>query len=351
VRASRFTLLCVMTLVAVLIAGGMVAFSGESLLGGEAEGPAFPRLAGQGDAVAEIEVATVLGSYRLTKDAEGDWTAPEKGGFPADRAAVRRLLVSLQQLRLYQRKTRDPERLPRLHLSALERPESQAKLVTLRDASGTVMAEAYIGRSRADLAELGEDGTYIRYPGENQAWLALGSADVPSRITGLLDSVLTTLPSEAIRRVEILPTDGEALVLQRLVRGARTLDLVPPPAPGQSADQAALRQIAGSLQALRFVDVAPVEAAGLNEPGARAVFVSFDGIEITLHLAERDGSPWMELTARYVSPGEGAAHAEETQAFVAALSARTAGWVFQIDPWIFQRLSSSRDDVFATAGN
>lgn len=351
-RRSSFLLLLLLTLACGLGALALMLVQQREAPVEAAGGPAFPLLAEAPAEAARIEVTSAKGSYLLARSgAAALWLLPDKGGYPADGAAVTRLLAGLAGLRLFEAKTAKAERLALLGLAGPEAGADQGSRLVVLDAQGRRLADAVIGGPRANIDAEGGGGTYLRYWGSDQAWLAAGEVTLPADVEGLLDRQLATLPGSVIARITITPPDGgPPLVVERAERGGLGLALVPPTEDGQTVDGFALRQMADTLEHLSFRDVRPAEALPLPEAW-RAEFLSFDGIAVTLTFRKLDQELWATLAADAVPPPlEGGAVREDAAKYAAKIAAAAGGWVYRLDPFLYQRLARRRADVLKATG-
>ncbi len=356
--ATRFALLLAATLLAALALAAMVLTEPRPAPQEERPVAAFPLLAEAPGEAAEIVVTGPEGSYRVKRSAAaGLWLLPDKGGYPADSRAVGRLLTGLAGLTLHEAKTARAENLDLLGLADPESgPESgpgSGPRVQVFDRSGAPLLDAVIGERRENLGRVGVTATYLRYADADQAWLALGDPVIPSSALAMVDQGLVSLPASLIAEVRVTPPEGgEPLEVRRPDRGSNELELQPPPSPGATVDRFALNALAGSLQQLLFDEVRPAEELALEEAWT-AAFTSFDGIRIVLRFLQEEDALWATLSAAAVPPpgGETQEPRADAAAFAAELDARTAGWAFRLDPFLYQRLALTRRAAVRAAGD
>ncbi|GAB5469884.1 MAG: hypothetical protein Kilf2KO_29140 [Rhodospirillales bacterium] len=353
-RRSRFFLLLAVTLLALVGALALLFAIPPGRSTGVEGSPAFPLLAEQPSAATAIAVTSAEGSYRVIRSsAPGLWLLPEAGGYPLEGGAAARLLSSLARLELFEAKTARPDLLDLLGLAGPDAGPQQGRRVLVTNAAGEPLVDAVIGAARTNLDGTGAVGTYLRYSGTDQAWLALGELQVPARVVGLLDSLLVALPGGVIAELAITPPEGGApLRAARAERGALGLDLVPPPPDGMASDDFLLRQMADSFSRLAFRAVRPVEEIAFTAPWDVAA-TTFDGIRLRLTLQEIEGEVWARLAADAVAPLDadaGASPREDALVFAADLAGRVDGWVYRLDPLVLRRLAQRRQDLVEVVG-
>lgn len=317
-RKSTFLLLVFATVVFVAGAAYSV-LSGERAAAPVGQGQrALPDLAARLDSLAWMRLAQ--GSNRIDFTAIGGrWVLVEKGNYPANAGKVRRLLLGLADLTLVEPKTRRPELLARLDLD--DPSNGRSTLVRLQGRTGGTVAELIVGKVRRDRLGSGNDGVYVRKPGDDQAWLARGSLDLPGELNGWLDRRILDLPASRVAALTLTGSDGAELKLRRDAPGGRFAVIDPPDGAQLKAD-AALGEPAAVLSGLEFDDVLTTAELPVPESGvATALFTTFDGLAVTVWLFSHDGADWITLEAI----GSGAAEADAK-----AMDARVANWTYKI---------------------
>ena len=257
----------------------------------------------------------------------GRWVLVEKGNYPAAPDKMRRLLLGLADLSLIEPKTERPELFARLDLD--DPGNGKSTLVALRDRGGKTIAELVVGKTRPDRLGGGNDGVYVKKPGETRAWLARGSlnlsgdlaGDPAGDIVGWLDRRILDIPASRIAGITLTDEDGAALVLKRDAPGGKfaVADL---PADIKLKGDAVIAEPAATLAGLDLDDVKPAADLPVPQSGvASASFTNFDGLTVTLRLFAHDNGDWVAIEAS----GSGAAEADRE-----AINARLAAWSYAI---------------------
>jgi hypothetical protein len=259
--------------------------------------PAFPALRANPDAVAKIVLTTPDGTFTLVRETGDRWSAAERFGYAVDGKRVRDLVVALADMRLIEAKTALPERYSRIEVEDVKAKDAKSRLLRLESADGKVLAEAVIGKQHHRLTGSQPEGTYLRRPGEAQAWLASGGVQIEPKVVDWLDRQVVDLSADDIRRIEIRPEGGEAYAAERAAAGAPLV--LQNLAAGETAKKPEdLNRLASAFAAISFDDV---ERRGdLKWPaGAQtAIATTLDGVEVTAQLAKIDGQPWAIFNAR-----------------------------------------------------
>lgn len=263
--------------------------------------PAFPSLRETPDAVAKITVTTPDGTITLVRETGDRWAALERYGYPVDSARVRALVIALADMRLIERKTAQPEHYDRLEVEDPGSEDAHSQLVRLEAADGTVLAEAIIGKQRTRLTGTEPSGTYLRRPGEAVSWLASGGVEIADAVTGWLDDQIVDLNTRSIAQIAIEPAGGPGYALERAAPDDdwRMADLAADESLGDDPDFA---RLSGALSGVRLEDVKPRDQLTWPGESSSARVRTFDGLEMTVHLARIDDAYWATFDAQAVEP-------------------------------------------------
>ena len=311
--------------------------------------------------VAAVTVADAENQATLVKG-EKVWQVEARSGYPADFEELRDMVVKLSRLKVGRSFSGSAESLERLSLLPPSDPNASARgrQITLKDASGKVLADILLGKSRE--AENGGGGQYLKKADDDTVYLVDGDF-----------RFLKTDPAEWLEK-EILNIKGDtvASVACYLGNDASPLYTLSRPEPGQdarmtpvpqarSADQAKIDQVLDALAPLTLDDVQPAETPSAAAADRhRLVFDLYDGRQIsvypafdgkdryTLQVAARDtgNAETANKPGANAEPSDDAA-AEKTQADSADVPApKTAQqindalspWVFTIKKWQFDSL-------------
>ncbi|HEX6114474.1 MAG TPA: DUF4340 domain-containing protein [Geminicoccaceae bacterium] len=263
--------------------------------------PAFPALRENPDAVAKIIISTPEGTITLVRETGDRWAALERHGYPVDRRRVRDLVVALADMRLIERKTAQPEHYDRLEVEAIDAENAQSELLRLEAADGKVLAEAIMGKQRYRLTGTEPSGTYLRRPDDAQSWLASGGIQIDRAVARWLDGEIVDVDPERIRRIEIQRAGEPSYAAVRESPGdeLRLAGLADDEALKEDAD---LSRLTGALSSVRLEDVQPREQLTWPAEQHTARVETFDGVELSVRLAQIDDGYWAIFDARAVAP-------------------------------------------------
>src|SRR5262249_58555797 len=107
----------------------------------------------------------------------------------------------------------------------------KSTLVSVKDRSGGTIAQLIVGKRRYDRLGAGNDGVYVRRPGDAQAWLARGTLDPSGEASGWLDPRILDIPASRLAKVSLSQADGTKLVISRSAPEAKFTVGDAPPAP------------------------------------------------------------------------------------------------------------------------
>jgi hypothetical protein len=263
--------------------------------------PAFPSLRETPDAVAKITVTTPDGSITLVRETGDRWAALERYGYPVDSARVRALVVALADMRLIERKTAQPEHYDRLQVEDPGSEDAHSQLVRLEAADGTVLAEAIIGKQRTRLTGTEPSGTYLRRPGEAVSWLASGGVEIADEVKGWLDDQIVDLNTRSIAQIAIEPEGGPGYTLER-ARPDDDWRMTDLGADETLVDDPDFTRLSGALSGVRLEDVKPRDQLSWPGDSSRARVATFDGLEMTVRLAQIDNAYWATFDAQALGP-------------------------------------------------
>jgi Domain of unknown function (DUF4340) len=182
----------------------------------------------------------------------------------------------------------------------------------------------------------GAKSGYVRVANSPQTLLAAPLLLVESDPKGWLDHALVDVPVARVRQVEEHPAQGASFTVARDKKEQTDFSVSPLPKGRELTSAAAAEPIATALASLTLDDVR--KAGGTNDaPAARALFRTFDGLEVEL-AGRKDGShSLIALNARST--------AKETAAEAAQLTARVAGWEFEIPEYKYTALFMPLEDL------
>jgi hypothetical protein len=262
---------------------------------------AFPALAARLGDVASVTVSRDGTTMTLIRDGD-NWLVAEKGNYPANAAKISQIVRAMADLTLVEPKTQNPDLYPRLEVE--DPGNGKSTLVAVKDKSGGDLAQAIVGKRRYDRLGAGNDGVYLRKPGEAQSWLARGTLDPSGDAASWLDRQIIDISEKKIAKVTLTQADGSKLVISRSAPEAK-FAVEDAPADAKFKGETATSGPATALETLDLDDVKP--AGELPVPDKNVVtasFTTFDGLTVDLRLMERDKADWIAVSAAGSGPAE-----------------------------------------------
>ena len=261
--------------------------------------PVFPGLMAKINDVTEIGVSAPGGTVTIVRQGES-WGVKEKHHYPAHMGKVRQAIIGLGELKLLEAKTRKPEFYEKLGVEDVGADGSSSTGVTLKDSTGTTLAEVIVGNQRPAKGNPGQDEVYIRKSGEPQSWLAIGSLSIEKSAGGWLDEDFLEVEPERVRRLRIIHPDETTLTLEKDAPDERDFTLVNVPAGLEVQSQFAVNNIVSTVAALSLDDVKPTSEVPFDDQAvAAAVFETFDGLEGTARLLRKDEKVYVKVSASF----------------------------------------------------
>ena len=387
-KGSTFLALAAVTTLAVAAAGVAVALRPAPNTVAHDGAFAFPGLGERVESVAAITVEHPSGAFSMRRTEGGGWAMGDLHDYPVPLENVRKLVLGLADLRLFEAKTKRSDRYPRLEVEDVTAEGAKSRLVTLSDAAGETLARTIIGKRKNNLFGFRRDGTYLRMPEDDQAWLAEGAVRVETDPIRWLQQEIISIPMGDVRSMVLRQPDGQELRVAKTTRDANDFTLESPPegvpidevnflATGLAflemqdvrpvdevprrvpIDQSQVNFLATGLAFLEMQDVRPVDGIEFPADPHRATYTSFDGVIVNAEVIEQDGKFWGRFTVDYDAAA--AAPAIETPApeedeeeatpsaspaeLAAEVAARVDGWVFEIPDFKAAKLQAGLDDL------
>ncbi|MCB1560442.1 MAG: DUF4340 domain-containing protein, partial [Xanthomonadales bacterium] len=208
------------------------------------------------------------------------WVMPERDGYAVDSAALRKLLLLINQARRIEAKTANPTRYARLGVNdpLIDAAASGVRLDI--SAAGETMS-LIVGGNRP-----GGTGTYVRRLDEGRSWLTDRTIAVEKRPARWLQRQLSDIAASRILSVTVehpANDDARADTVRIESDGRSGFTLANLPAGREPADSYVSEALAGFLTDLRFDDLATDVAKPVPDAGVgRAEFRSRDGLVIDI---------------------------------------------------------------------
>jgi hypothetical protein len=261
----------------------------------------------------------------LQKDG-GTWRVSERS-WPADVGKVRKLLLDLGALNIVEEKTRLPANYPQLGVEDVSSPKATGTRIDV-----TAPARSWaviIGKSS------GAKSGYVRVASAPQSLLAAPLLIVDSDPKSWLERALLDVQAARVRQVEEHPATGPAFAVSRDKKEQADFTVSPLPKGRELTSAAAAEPITTALGLLTFDDVR--KGGATDAPAARALYRTFDGLEIEL-AGRKDGTHSLIAISAHSTAKETAPEAEQ-------LAARLSGSEFEIPEYKYNAIFTPLEDL------
>ncbi|MCC7013108.1 MAG: DUF4340 domain-containing protein [Planctomycetes bacterium] len=295
---KTFGILAVVTGV-VLAAGVFVSQRGES--GAATANPTlgkrlFPELGARLNDVAKLTVVSKDATINLEKNG-ASWGVADKGGYPVDFGKVKQLAVAVSEMELLAQMTANPASHAKLGVEEPTAAEASSRRVTLKDASGAVLADLIVGKPKPHEGFGGRGSLFVRKEGESQAWEVSGQLSVAGSVNDWLSREIGKLEGTRVKRVFVQHADGNTLAVSKGSATDKDFSVENLPEGAELQWPGVAGGIGSALQYLSLDDVQKSE--GFDLAGATsATFECFDGLVVTARSIERDSKTWVALSAK-----------------------------------------------------
>lgn len=286
----------------------------------------LPGLEHNVNAVTTVTLRKGDGMHATLQKQSDDWRVAERG-WPADVGKVRKLLLDLGALNIVEEKTRLAANYPQLGVEDVNSPKASGTRV---DISSPAHSWAIIiGKSS------GAKSGYVRIASAPQSLLAAPLLMVDSDPKAWLEHTLIDVPVARVHQVEEHPAQGPAFTVSRDKKEQAEFTVSPVPKGRELNNAAAAEPIATALGSLNLDDVH--KTVTQDPPAARALYRTFDGLEVEL-TGRKDGTrSLISITAHST--------AKETAPEADALNQRCAGWEFEIPDYKYTAIFSPLEDL------
>ena len=333
-RRRNLGILAGLTALFVVLAVVAVIQRGKELAPKFEPRPFFPGLANQANNVADLAITSKSGTFHVHLT-NGKWVIPEKNGFPADAAQVRSVATGLAGLEQMEPRTARADWLTYIGL-ADPGPKSDAIDVKLSDASGKPMADLLIGHMQGMPDDLGRELLYVRKPGDNQSWLARGYLAPKPDSTDWLDRGILQIARDRVKGATITPIMGPAYELARDSKDQPDFKLLDTPRGRELSFEGAPDGVAGAVAGFTFDDAAKADAHDFSK-AAISVTHTFDGLDITVKVAEEGKDHWATVSAMGMNP--------VIQTEAEKINAAVNGWAFKLSDDKARQFTATRDSL------
>jgi hypothetical protein len=343
----------------------------------------FPELKARLNDINTVTVTDADGTITLRRQSnnEGDnegasgtgrWIVPEHGGYVANTASLRQLLLALADATKLEQKTSDPERYARLGVGDPREDDGKGVLIA---AQGNDAAISVILGNTAQ-----REFRYARIPEQPESWLIDRNPVIPEDSGGWLLSDIVDIDAARIESAAIRHSDGEVIGIRKAAPEDINFAVENIPEGRELSYPSVANAIAGVLGNLTLEDVRTAGETD-EEASATAEFRTFDGLDIRVSVysqnagngeatdgeaeeeqhwitlnasgspvnaqeeqppeADADADAAAESTGKQPAAEENGNPADEA----AAINDRVAGWAYRISTYKADQLTRRWEDI------
>lgn len=260
----------------------------------------FPGLSQNQSEIGSISVQTAKETL-TAKNEGGKWSIAERSGYPGSSDKMEKVMLALSELRLSEPKTKLKDRYPRLAVEDVTEKDAKSKRLTVKDKGDKVLADIIVGRQNRAISGPAGTGLYVRRPGEEQSWLAIGVLDVPDEPKDWIDPKIMDISKNRIRKGVIVHADGKQFIIEKQQPVERNFKLVNKPENRKVKYESDIQNVGQGIEEFEVEDVR--KADGVTFPPDKLVkteYRTFDGLVINVESYEgktEEEGFWAKFTA------------------------------------------------------
>jgi hypothetical protein len=367
-NARNLSILAILTLIvviaAVVLTQPKTATTDQTTL--------FPDLMSNLDDVTEINVITKDNTVTLVRNEEGQWGLKEKHNYPVEVNKIHNLLLGAADLKILEAKTSNPELYAKIGVTDVSKPGAESTQLTFKKTGDETVASVIVGNDRIAKVDSTRREIYVRKPDEKQTWLTLGQLAFEKNSKDWLADEIVHIDSDDIRQVELIQPAGEKVLIFKDHPKDKDYQLADLPDNAKVKYAYTLRNMATTLSHLKLDDVTVDSEIPFNDEASnRAVFTTFDGLEVTITITQKEDKHYAKLVATFnpdnvwVEPPKEAAEKAEKEAdekadeedkadekpkvdaktLAETLNARFNGWVYELAKYKVDNLVQKREEL------
>ena len=236
----------------------------------------YPQLKSSINSVNAVRIYKA-GDERAVELVRGDkgWTVSERANYPADAVKIRKLLIDLQQARIFEEKTSTATSYPALGVEDVS--DKAAHGVRLELAGTGSPINLIIGKT-------GSAGhlTYMRRAGEKASWAVNAEFQVPADPTAWLQHDILDVHADRIQEAAIAHSGEAPFTATKNTRADADFTLSSIPKGTELNAPSAPNAVAASLVALSLEDVPAAATLSAQPASEHATYKTFDGLVVEI---------------------------------------------------------------------
>lgn len=285
-------ILAAITVLCVLAAIGLILSDQNAVISRIDARPAFPDLESRRADTANIIISGKGLETHLKQEANGSWKVVSSDGYPADQAAINRLISAMETLVLAEPRTKVPEKFQKLKLDTAKSGNGSVK-IELKDREDSLISGIILGAMQAAPTPDRPGQFFVRLIGGDRAWLAEGRVISSPDPRSWLDQNLGLPADTDIQSIKVVPLDGPPYEMDRETADVsfvfRSL-----PDGRQLRSPSMPMQLA---QSIAFLAIEDTRSRPGNLPGNASIvsYETFDGRRLQVRQWSEEEETWLAI--------------------------------------------------------
>lgn len=348
-KSNKLFVLAIATLAAILAASYMSSKRAPST--SMEKQILLPGLFESVNEVKTIELEQNGKSLELKQEEEG-WVITAADNYPADFGKIKNTILEVAALKILSEKTSNPELYSRLGVEDPALDGANSLLLTLREASGTELAQLIVGNTRHSKASEDKAGLYVRLPENEQALLVEGDLDLSADITDWFTRELFNIESSRIKSIKITRANDPTVSLSR-EQDIDDFQLENIPEGRQAQSTVMLTRMGTILEQIAADNVLKAEKLDGAEQ-IIATIHTFDGLIVNISSATLDEGNYSSFrfsvdesktTAEASTESEDSTNADDPLSAATSLNEQLSGWAYAIPDFKFELFTRTLDSL------
>jgi hypothetical protein len=286
----RPLILAVLAIVVIAVALLMTRQHGDSSTGGR-EPLLYPELKGKLDSVDAVRVFKG-GDARVVEVTRNGtaWTVADRGGYPADDAKIRKLLIAAADAKRVEEKTSNPENYAAIGVEDVSAATATGHRIEI--AGGGAPVNLIVGK------QAGRSSQYVRRAEDKHSWQINGTLDVPTSTDAWLRKDIVDIGGDRIQSVTVT-VNGKPWSATKAARADADFKVEGIPKGKELNAPTAANSVSSSLAMLTLADVRKASDLQTQTSTAHATFKAFDGLVTEADGWVQDGKHYIVLSTSY----------------------------------------------------
>lgn len=286
---------------------------------------------------------------------DGRWVVPQRAGYPASEASVRKIILAMADIRKLEAMTSKPERYENLGLEPPDDEDAYSVQIELYDGVGSSLGAVVLGYRDPSKVDENSNEIYVRRLDDPQAWLV--EADVPHSTNpgDLLDTVVSSLDLRRVREVKTRHAGGHEVIIQKQAPDDANFVLQNKPSDTEVIYDWAINDIGRTFTGLELTDVRPLDEIDFDTLSFTLELQTFDGMALRMESVVTATGHYAKLAAAVVELApSGTTHEalHSTNAVHQEVDERNAqwgGWAYQFTDYRYGTFTTPMNELVQPA--